>query len=618
MFFLAGLVLLHESVIFLQAVQIALWGLAAFLAGRIARAALGPAAAGATVLLCLANPVFAFAATTLFPQTLSAVLLLAALLVLARRAPPPGWPETVAAAACMAALVLVNPLTLPFAVLVPLLLVWMRRASWLQAVVVWALPALAVGLWMLRNDMVMQSGFVLATNQGINLLLGNSPLARPDLGVNTDIAVYLRAAEGLGEVARDRYFQHAALDWMRSNPDAALRLYLGKLASYVSVSDTLQTESQASHLRTLALGVTYYGLLSLAVLGVAVSAARRRLSRVEVLLVVLYIAVGLAYSVFFNRVRFRIPADYMLAVIAGGGLAGLCEWVNGAVRRAPRPQPPTGPVLVEVGAIEAGECDEASEIVKRHAATLERQQVVLAQLAQDAVQVNRTQPQRVRDQGLGQWAGVSRRVGEADQLQARAELQKQVHRPLERSPTPNVHEVLDQDRLVARHRPVERLGQSVRPRYAGQQFAPIDLGGDHGCHRLDGVIDRRRQCRTQVEDVARQPEIDDLTRSVAQQAVRAHPAFGDHVSQLAGPGRTGDVASGRKGPPPGLQRSHRDQFGIRQGHDRRHLADKGTGRRIEVGTSKGFHAQRFHARMIYCKIFVAGHWITHHSRIATY
>jgi 4-amino-4-deoxy-L-arabinose transferase-like glycosyltransferase len=300
---------------------------------RLVRRYTSAALPGAIAALWIfAYPVLLYAAGKLYPQTLAGFLWLLALFLLLRPEPLRRG-QAALAGAVYGLLCLTVPTFLP---LLGLLLVWSlwqggRRAV-VPVLIVAATSAAALAPWTLRNRLVLGHSVPVATNSGVNLLLGNSENTRPELGTNVDIEDYYRRAEGLSEVERDRFYRAEALRFVREHPSDAFRLYLGKLAQYFAYQETLATASESSRLRTLALAATYLPLLALA-FGRFLW-WRRRPEPIEIALAVLYLANAALMAVFFTRIRFRLPVDLLLLALAGGFVGELLR--RRTAPRAPR------------------------------------------------------------------------------------------------------------------------------------------------------------------------------------------------------------------------------------------------------------------------------------------
>ncbi len=284
----------------------------------------GPLAGVLGIGLVLLYPVLVYGAGTLYPQTLAALLLVATIWQLDRLERSSGVRATGLVGLTLGALVLTVPLNL---LLVPVFagwMLWSRRATPRQLAVVLLAFTATVGPWAVRNACVLGAPPAVATSTGFNLLAGNGPYVRHEQatgelrwpkGVREQVA-------GKGEVERDRILTRAALQWMREHPGKAASLYAEKLLSWFAVgnqlvSDRLLPDGSGAGppwLRGLVMAVGY-GLLG-AIALVRLAAARRvSLTALEVLLAVLYLGAAMVYAVFFTRIRFRLPFDWLLIAL---------------------------------------------------------------------------------------------------------------------------------------------------------------------------------------------------------------------------------------------------------------------------------------------------------------
>jgi len=307
------------DVIGMRMLNFLLLGFSMLLLFRIVERLAGHQAALLAVVLVLAYPVLFYTAGTLYPQTLAGLLLLCCLwgLLFTR----PGVGLGLLYGLVYAAFVLVLPIML---LLAPLFLLW----AWWQRH--WRLPvlvallcgmALGVGGWSLRNTLTLGQFVPISTNSGVNLLIGNSEHAEVGLGVRTDISAY-EADAPKEEVARNRYFTEQAVHYMLAHPVRTLTHYGAKFLNYFNYHNRLATRSENSVAKDLLMLLTY-GLL-LAGLIVRLALRRQRpLARTEWLLLGLYLASGLAYAIFFTRIRFRLPFDFLLIMLAAMGWQAL-------------------------------------------------------------------------------------------------------------------------------------------------------------------------------------------------------------------------------------------------------------------------------------------------------
>ncbi|MFN0058401.1 MAG: hypothetical protein ACKVX7_08080 [Planctomycetota bacterium] len=321
-FFLAGLKVCGLPLVAIRIVQFGLLAATTVLLARIIRRTHGNLAGSLTALWVLAYPALMYTAATFYPQTLGAFLLIAFLSVLIAT----GTSTLRAGAAGMlfGILVLTIPSFLPLIVLPAGWLVWRgRHAGFIPALVLALAAGATIGAWTARNYACLHEFVLVSTNSGLNLLLGNSEHATASSGVSVDIDRYHRGAEGLlGEVERDRYFRRMAVEWIKANPTAAAGLYVKKVLNFFALNDQLATAAEGQNWKMLILGITYAPLL----VGLGVWLLLmfvRRPQPLEYFFVAFYLANALALAIFFTRIRFRLPVDYLAIGIGAIVLARL-------------------------------------------------------------------------------------------------------------------------------------------------------------------------------------------------------------------------------------------------------------------------------------------------------
>jgi hypothetical protein len=207
-------------------------------------------------------------------------------------------------------------------------LVWRRRwVTGLAALaVIGLLAAVAPAAWGARNAARLDAFVPVSTNGGLNLLLGNSPDATATSGVDVDLTRYQRVIDRrrLDEVEADEYQRDEAIEWMREHPGRASTLYVQKLANFFNFRNELATDGQRSPLVDLLSALTYYPVLIAFV--ARILACRRYPFRTgELMLVLAFFTYALVSAVFFTRLRFRVPVDQLMAVVAASGVVA---WIG--------------------------------------------------------------------------------------------------------------------------------------------------------------------------------------------------------------------------------------------------------------------------------------------------
>ncbi len=298
------------------------------------------ATAAIAVMLSLFYPVLIYSATVLFPQTLGAALLLCGLWLIFDK------PLTISKALCAgvvwAALILTIPTFLIPAGAVSVWLFWQRRDFRRVALPLVAPLVLLLGAWSVRNYIAFHTPVFIATNGGVNLLLGNSENVTAVTGSSADISRYTKIGHQLSEPARNKYYTEAAKVWIKAHPRKAARLYVEKLVGYFSFADRTEANDRSTPLsdekqswREIIMMLTYGPLLLLFASRILFS-VKFPLSQEEKVLIGLFVANALFAAVFFTRIRFRLPMDWLIFVINAGVIVSITSWLSSPTRMLSR------------------------------------------------------------------------------------------------------------------------------------------------------------------------------------------------------------------------------------------------------------------------------------------
>jgi hypothetical protein len=273
-------------------------------------------------VVTLLYPVQFYTTATLYPQTLSALLFTAALVLLLRSRRTFG--TNILLGLVYGILLLVVPtftLTLPVVFAVAWLL---KMVRWHEALPIALGVILVVSPWIARNEIVFGKFVPFASNSGENLLIGNSENTIPYGGSgNVDRSHYEQEAQALhlDEFQTDKYYQQAAITWIKTHPGRAFILYLEKAANYFNIYNEYAagTNAEASAWKQVAMGITYIVLMGLLAWRL-VEAKRFPLGKWEILLLAVYVLTAFTMAIFVTRIRYRLPYDYLIIAIVAGHL----------------------------------------------------------------------------------------------------------------------------------------------------------------------------------------------------------------------------------------------------------------------------------------------------------
>jgi len=258
--------------------------------------------------LTVCYPVLFYAAGTFFPQTLGAALFLLTLYMITRKKVRI-W-QAIIAGLLFGYLILTIPIFI-FGVL--LIGIWLicREHAWRTAVLFVLATGLIIGIWTLRNYRVFNTFVYVATDAGFNLLMGNAPETTPNSGLTIDFNKYKNEAAGLDEIQADTYYRDRAIRFILDDKVHAIKLYFSKVLNFFNFRNEMLTQGESSSLRDIVMLLGYGGLILILLVRIVIFRTFR-FSDLEFFLLVFYLLSALVYAVFFTRIRFRLPFDYLL------------------------------------------------------------------------------------------------------------------------------------------------------------------------------------------------------------------------------------------------------------------------------------------------------------------
>ena len=313
--FLSLFILAGGTIIHLRILNFILLGICIYLSYKILKKHSSTFAAIISPLLIICYPVLFYTAGTLYPQIFSSLILLLILYFLTQ--------NIVSRRILFLCGLLFGYLILTVPVFIFALIVFAiyfyvsERSIGVKRFSITFLTALLlVSIWCIRNYLVFDSFVLVSSNSGINLLLGNSENTTPNSGTNVDISKYTSEADQLqlNEIKRDAYYRSKANEWILSNKMNALKLFSLKYFNNFNYRNKLATKQEASFVKDYIMLFTYGPLLLLFVCRILLMKYMKP-SKFEGLLIMLYFSSAFFYAIFFTRIRFRIPFDFLLIMI---------------------------------------------------------------------------------------------------------------------------------------------------------------------------------------------------------------------------------------------------------------------------------------------------------------
>jgi 4-amino-4-deoxy-L-arabinose transferase-like glycosyltransferase len=240
-----------------------------------------------------------------------------------------GWRESlrslrlwVGGVALLALSVLVRPSAIVLPVLLSVTAAFVNRwgrqpydSRWIPPVATLALGLTILALlpWAWRNDRVLGSWIWTTTNSGITLYDGLSPDAT---GASDQRFVRdMPQLKSMDEVGRSRYLGRLAWDFAREHPLRAAELAVIKIAR--TWSPVPLSRDYGGNVRYVVVGLLYtLPFFALAIMGLW---SRRAPRSAKVFLVAPAVYFTLVHAVSVGSLRYRIPSDVPMAVMAALG-----------------------------------------------------------------------------------------------------------------------------------------------------------------------------------------------------------------------------------------------------------------------------------------------------------
>ncbi len=271
-----------------------------------------------------------YTAGTLYPQTFGGFLFLLVLYMV-----PETEHRSIAFSAAVGLILGYLVLSIPtFIVSLAVIVAWLlyRRPALVRVLVLVGVSGVVILSWSARNYSVFGS-FGVSTDLGMNLLVGNSENTTPNAGPTVDLSAYVRSEElaGMNEAESDRYYRSQAVQFMREHKSRAAKLYLLKFLNWFNFRNQLATASESSSGKDLVMVLTYGPLVLLFMLRL-LALKWCPPSRVEWLFIMLYFSGALFCSIFFTRIRYRLPFDFLMIMVSA---AFVCHVVGVLRQRRP-------------------------------------------------------------------------------------------------------------------------------------------------------------------------------------------------------------------------------------------------------------------------------------------
>jgi len=273
-------------------------------------------------------PLFVYTAGTFFPTTLFIFLLSSSMFSLFKTEKKPTLLNAVFLGIAFGISALTVPTVLVF---FPLALLWLyfnRQNNYQKAILNTGMTVLSLILilspWIIRNYHVHSKPVLIATNSGYNFWMGNNQWATASSGNTIQRPEYLLEAlnQAGSETEKESIYYQDAFKFIKKHPGQFVNLTFQKALNLWRLYPDPGTGYKTKALLSKIVGaVSYAPVLILAILGIILLWHQKK--KYIVLLILLFFSFTIMHAFFIAKVRFRLPLDPYLIVLAGYVLSEL-------------------------------------------------------------------------------------------------------------------------------------------------------------------------------------------------------------------------------------------------------------------------------------------------------
>ncbi len=326
---LAGLAKLGlDSVVEIRFVQIFLNALTLFFLFLLSLKIAGPVAALVSTTVAAVYPYFIFGVGTLFALTWFSFTLVISVYFLIRGLEGDKKSLIALAGLFMGLSILTRTSA---AVLGIMTLVWLflvlrlSKKFIVTAIVFGATIAIVVAPWLIRNYIVFGKP-MLSTNGGRNLWLGNNPESTINSGSDIPMPAALQLRiDAASEIDADAIYNEVAINHIKSDPLHYVVLTIHKALAFwrFDPSPTTDGYPRYKNLYSIVSILSFAPIFFLALAGLWLANPSQR--RIMLLWILYAVAFTMLHAVYITKVRFRLPLDYFLILMAGSAIACIAQ-----------------------------------------------------------------------------------------------------------------------------------------------------------------------------------------------------------------------------------------------------------------------------------------------------
>ena len=333
-YFLAGVysVFGHHFVV-VRIIQCLLDSITIIVIFAIARLLFYTPVAITSTLIYASYPLLIYSSNTFFPTTLFILSLSIAILLLFKLKQK----ATAFRSALLGVIFGISVLTVPtILAFIPVALVWLffalekKSCKFIfNAGIIIIAMGVVLSPWLIRNKKAFNKSLLITTNGGYNFWMGNNPLAKGSTGNGIKRPKHLeqQLSRAKSETEKERIYYQEAFQFIKNKPSRFIQLTVQKTLNLWRFYPTPDTGYKIFPALSKILSVfSYVPVLILAICGVMLSWSQKR---DVVLFLLLSLSITVTYAFFITKVRFRLPLDPFLIVLASYTINKISEnWKN--------------------------------------------------------------------------------------------------------------------------------------------------------------------------------------------------------------------------------------------------------------------------------------------------
>ncbi len=309
------LFMLDLDIIHARIFNFILLGISILLTYSIIKKQASPFAGLCGVLMIICYPVLFYTAGTFYPQNFGSLLFIL-IIFLISRTETFSFKNSIAIGLLFGLLILTVP-TFIFALSIVLswLFYYLHKDGFKTSITILVAVCLVLGLWTARNYKIYNTFAFVSTNGGINLLYSNSENTPYFDGKSRDISKYKEMADpSLNSAELSKYYQSKAIEYIENNKARVFKLYISKVLNYFNYKNNPIQPTDNNSLKNIIMIFTYGPFLILFIVRI-LSFKRFPFTKLERLLIILYFAEAFFSGIFYTRIRYRTPFDFLMIIV---------------------------------------------------------------------------------------------------------------------------------------------------------------------------------------------------------------------------------------------------------------------------------------------------------------